>query len=153
MNALQVNAETGFLESPSPANATFTSDKKVKFLEMAKEFRLKRKFPDVSAICDEVGIDLRSFERHIHQDEAFKNAWNEIASHIEYQAIAEMSDLRQKNPMFMFGLLRYLNPQRWNPASNANQSGLNVSIFVDNVRERQATVDTTVIDATPTEKM
>ena len=135
MNSLQVNSDTGFLESPSPSNATFTSDKKINFIEAADKYRKEGKFPRVSDICDVVGIDARTFERHLELDDRFREAWKEVSTRIEYDCISDMSDLRKKNPMYMFGLLRYLNPQRWNPSSNQTNQVNNISIFVDNLKD------------------
>lgn len=115
MNSLQIDENTGFLESDN-ANS-FNSARKIQFLELAKEFKNQGKFPKVSTICDQININITTFERHLDLDPAFKEAWQEISTHIEYQAISDMHELRTKNPMYMFGLLRYLNPKRWNPDS------------------------------------
>lgn len=144
MNPLQIDPATGFLTSPSPTNYGFTAEKKIHFLELATAYRKESKFPKVSLICDQLGIDIRSFERHLELDTNFKEAFDEIAKHIEYECISDMSDLRKKQPLFMFGLLRYLNPKRWAPDAK-------LSITVDNrsvspLFDRASSVDT---DASP----
>lgn len=117
MNSLQVDPTTGFLQNNFTSHYGFTVDKKLHFLELATQYRKDGKFPKVSAICDQIGINIRSFERHLELDEKFAAEWKEISTHVEYDCISDMSELRKKNPMYMFGLLRYLNPKRWNPDS------------------------------------
>jgi len=113
MNALAVDPHTGFLTNENVNG--FTADRKLQFLALAQEFKNQNLFPKVSVICDQLNINITTFERHLDLDPVFREAWNEIATHVEYQCISDMHELRRKNPMYMFGLLRYLNPKRWNP--------------------------------------
>jgi hypothetical protein len=147
MNPLSVNSKTGFIESDGVNG--FTSERKIQFLELAKDFKTQGKFPKVSMICDALGIHARTFERHLESDEVFREAWKEIATHIEYQCISDMSDLRTKNPMYMFGLLRYLNPQRWNPSENRTAPVGNVSIYLNNAKQVSEFRDAEIVDNTP----
>jgi hypothetical protein len=148
LNALQVDPATGFLEHGGPSNYGFTADKKVQFLELAKAFRIENKFPNVSLICDQIGVDIRSFERHIAVDEPFKQAWQEISTHVEYQCISDMSELRRKNPMYMFGLLRYLNPKRWNP-NEKPETAININVFSEAIKELPRYKDAEIVDTSP----
>lgn len=77
MNPLVKNEETGFLEADN--EWSFTSERKIKFLGIAKDYVVNfNEFPLIPAICDKVGINLRTFERHLKQDGHFKDEWKEI---------------------------------------------------------------------------
>lgn len=148
MNALHLDPATGFLESASPGSLTFDSGKKVRFLELATAYRQAKKFPKVSDICDEIGLNIRTFERHLELDTNFAAAWKEISTHIEYQCISDMSDLRVKNPMYMFGLLRYLNPKRWNPNEKHDVS-ISLNVFGDAIKELPTYKEGEIVSASP----
>lgn len=143
-NALIVDTATGFLQNNFTSNYGFTAEKKVQFLELATAYRKDGKFPKVSAICDLIGINIRSFERHLEVDEPFKIAWEEISTHVEYDCISDMSELRRKNPMYMFGLLRYLNPKRWNP-NDKSSATVNINMFADTVKKIAEYQDASVV--------
>lgn len=120
MNALQVDPKTGFLESRNPSGYTFTAEKKVQFLELAAGERAAGRFPNLSNLCDVVGVNMLTVDRHLTQDSAFKSAWDEIVLRVESQCMSDMYDMRLKQPLFMFSLLRRLLPNRWNPDSKLN---------------------------------
>lgn len=120
MNPLQIDEATGFLTSPGNAQYGFTAAKKLKFIELSQQYRKDGKFPHIATICEAIGINFSTFERHLEQDGQFREMWSEVASHVEYECISDMHDLRKKQPLFMFGLLRYLNPKRWSPDNKMN---------------------------------
>lgn len=116
MNELTVNPTTGFLESKSNHGKNFTSEKKIKFLELARSYKEQTgKWPDVGSICDAVGVNLVTFYRHLDMDDVFKNEWEELTLRGEATLTSSMFELSTKNPMYMFGWLRRFYPQRWNP--------------------------------------
>lgn len=79
MNPLVKNAETGFLEADN--EWSFSSNKKKRFLQITKDYiQTFSEFPLTHKICEEVGINLRTFERHLKLDETFKDEWTEIIS-------------------------------------------------------------------------
>lgn len=79
MNPLQKNSVTGFLESDN--SWAFNSDRKIKFLTLAKEFIDNfNEFPSVYSICKQVGIAITTFENHLKSDEQFKKQWKEVIS-------------------------------------------------------------------------
>ncbi len=148
MNALTIDPATGFLQSPGPRNTGFTADKKLEFLKLAEESKRRKVFPPVSDICDLIGIDIRSFDRHLVIDSNFKSKWDELSTHIEYQCISDLSDLRRKNPMYMFGLLRYLNPKRWNP--NEKQTiDININAFASALKDAPTIKDAELVESSP----
>lgn len=120
MNPLQIDTETGFLESPSIRHFTFTAEKKQRFLEIAHEHRKAGHYPNLGEIADQVGVNIRTIDRHLMLDEQFKSEWDEIVLRTEAKCMSDMYDLRLKQPLFMFGLLRRLLPNRWNPDSRMN---------------------------------
>lgn len=75
MNSLARNDDTGFIDS----GYSFTSNRKLEILKLAKEYvQTFREFPLIHELCKTVGIDVRTFERHLKQDSAFKYEWDEI---------------------------------------------------------------------------
>lgn len=69
--------ETGFLASMHTANGQaemyFTIPKKKAFVALAKKL-----YPNMSAVCKEVGISVQTYKNHYQVDEAFHNAIEEI---------------------------------------------------------------------------
>lgn len=122
MNALRVDPKTGFLESPSVTGFTFTAEKKTRFLELMMTEKQAGRMPNLSDLCDVVGISMTAVDRHIREDPVFKSAWDEIVLRADAQAISDCWDLRKKNPMFLFGAMRRLMPSRWNPDAKLHVS-------------------------------
>jgi hypothetical protein len=117
MEALQVNPTTGFLEARSPGGFTFTSDKKLKLLELARAFCDKEQVPSIASLCDAVGVKIVTFYQHLRMDEAFADAWSEIKARTEDWLIQSLGvKARSANGVVAnLALLRDVNPGRWNP--------------------------------------
>lgn len=116
MNALQPNPDTGFLESINPyTNEAFTSNKKVKFLALAKEFSKRRELPDTHSICEAVGIKYRTLNEHLEVDEKFKEAWEEIRQSIASGMANELSVKAKGKQGIIANLavLKYLETGSW----------------------------------------
>lgn len=131
MNALQPNPDTGFLESINPSTPeAFTSVKKVKLLELAKVFADRREFPDVSQLCDAVGIKYWTFHQHLQRDEKFKDAWDEIKGRVFAGLTNELSvKAKSKNGIVAnIAMLRYLESGTFNPESRIIHSTDNPSV-------------------------
>jgi hypothetical protein len=116
MNALVAHPETGFLESESHSYQTFDNEKKVKFLEMIQaHIRDTGKWPDMSSVCDAIGIGTRTLERHIKSDPKFAEAYRSVTLRGKHKLESLMYDLAGKNPMYLFGWLRKHFPEEYNP--------------------------------------
>lgn len=116
MNPLLPNPTTGFLESASHYGTNFNSDRKLKLIETAQAYRKETgKWPDLGKLCDSIGINPLTFDRHIKLDAKFREAWHNIALGGKYQLESLMYDLSGKNPMYMFGWLRKHFPEEYNP--------------------------------------
>lgn len=126
MNKLQVNPKTGFLESPSPDHYTFSSDDKVKFIALAQTCVDRKEAPRLKAICDRIGITVRTFWNHIEQDPEFKSQWDEIRFQVEDLLENSLVALGQKaNGVGAAAFwLKNKVPERWsdNPGLNQNNS-------------------------------
>lgn len=83
MNPLQKNPETGFLESPSPNSASFSSDKKMKFLELAHQAAERSEHPSIFDICKTVGVKPSAFYNHLKWDTVFKAEYELALRHLE----------------------------------------------------------------------
>lgn len=83
MNALQPNDRTGFLESVNPTSQTFDSARKLAFLQLANEMADNEQAPNLTHICKAVGVTLKTFHNHLHEDEVFRDAWDETRLKIE----------------------------------------------------------------------
>lgn len=110
-----VNGTTGFLDSDGcNAFVTFGSDKKLKFLALADNYRRETgKWPELGSICDSVGISITTFYRHCTDDKAFKAAWQERLLRGEAVLTSKLADM--KNPIGPLSVLRRYFPERWNP--------------------------------------
>ena len=120
MNKLQPNPVTGFLESINPGTVEcFTSDKKLKLLEVAKQYAMKRQLPDINLICDQIGITYRQFSYHLNQDSKFKAAWDDIRARVFSGLCNELSvKASSKNGIVAnLAVLRYLESGTFNPES------------------------------------
>jgi len=129
MNQLQKNPVTGFLESASPAFATFDSDKKTKFISLAQECIEKSQAPKLSAICKAIGISMASFWGHIQQDDEFKRQWDNIRFQVEDMLENSLVSLGQKaNGVGAAAFwLKNKVPERWsdNPGQLQNFTDFN----------------------------
>jgi hypothetical protein len=115
MHELVPNAQTGFLESVSPANYTFDSARKVKFLELANAAIEQGHYPAIHKICDAVGITHRSFDIHVKQDEKFGEAWDEIKRRINSSFTTDLSKkANSKNGIVAtLAILKYNESGSW----------------------------------------
>lgn len=115
MLPLAVDPVTGFLESRSNNHFTFNAEKKQRFLDLAMNERREGRFPDFGLLCDQVGISMTAVDRHLRDDPKFKELWDEIVLRTDAAVMRDCWDLRKKNPMYLFGLMRRIMPQRWHP--------------------------------------
>jgi hypothetical protein len=83
VNALTVNPQTGFLESVAPNFESFDSQRKQALLQLANECADRDEAPNLNEICKRIGINLRTFHRHLQVDEVFREAWDEVRLKIE----------------------------------------------------------------------
>ncbi len=88
MNALVKNEDTGFLESQShnletPKRTAFNSPRKLAFLDLANQYANQEQAPNLTKICDQVGIGLQTFYDHLEIDGEFKRCWEEVLLKIE----------------------------------------------------------------------
>lgn len=105
--------ESGFLSAPN-SFSTFDTPKKLRFLELAKKYRDESgKWPEIGALCDAVGISIRSFYRHVENDAKFKSEWDEILLRGEAKLTSKLADM--SNPIGPLSVLRRYFPDRWNP--------------------------------------
>ncbi len=117
MNPLQANPETGYLESRNPSLVGFTSDKKVKFLQLAYQMAELGQMPSVPKICETVGIQYTTFYSHLKDDGAFKDGWEQCLNKIEDILVNTMVTNGQRPSGYMDRItwLRAYRGDRWNP--------------------------------------
>ena len=115
MNQLQVNAETGFLESPSPNFATFDSEKKQAFLDLALESARSGCWPDINKICAGLAVNIRTFYVHCEKDQEFAARWDEVKRTVAGEIAKTMHEhsKRPGNYMDRVTLLRHMYPEEW----------------------------------------
>lgn len=78
MNELATDANTGYVQLTGN-QALFTPERKVKILELAKEFiETYREFPSYDALARKVGISLRTLDHHLKFDDKFRHDWDEV---------------------------------------------------------------------------
>jgi hypothetical protein len=116
MNALKPNPVTGFLESVNPSTLeAFTSDKKIRFLELAKIYADRRELPDTHKILEAIGIKHSCLNEHLSIDEKFKDAWNEIRRSVASGMANELS-IKAKGKQGIIAnlaVLKYLETGSW----------------------------------------
>lgn len=145
MNPLVVNPTTGFLDADNWNS--FTSDKKVKFLELADKYvKEQGKWPDLAMLCDTMDIDVRTLDRHLQIDPKFKEAYNGITVRGKWKLESLMYDLSSKSPLYMFGWLRKHFPAEYNPDYKHDVTvNISVSGMVESAKQF---IDTTAVDET-----
>ena len=123
MNALQVNQKTHFLESVNPLKQTFTSDKKLKLLQLANEhISTKQEVPDVLSLCNALGVNVRTFQRHLATDSTFNECWKEVLAKIDLLLTNDLY-VKSKSKMGTLALLAYLRHNesgKWNQEQTIN---------------------------------
>lgn len=84
MTPLALNPKNGYLESQSLCSwETFTGEKKIKLLDLARQALSKELHPSKQALCDAVNIGLRTLERHLKLDQKFAAQWQEIRLRVD----------------------------------------------------------------------
>jgi hypothetical protein len=120
---LQENPQTGFLEAQRLGNVGFSSEKKVKFLQLCQEYVDKYKnFPPTHEIAKATGITSRCFYLHLKEDPKFKQAWKEIQLGLQAhftQKIGEKANTKQ-GTLANLAALRFLESGSWNPNQGLN---------------------------------
>lgn len=119
MNAMAIDASTGFLQSESVNGLTaFNSAKKVLILDYARKYWQDQKvMPAKHELCEAVGIDIQTLDRHLKVDVNFCNAWKELLLVGESFLENKMYEYGKGKSgyMHMITWLRRQFPERWNP--------------------------------------
>lgn len=146
MNPLVANEKTGFLESEGGINA-FTSERKVMFLEACRKYREEHngKWPDFSNICENLGITNTTLDRHLKQDEVFREKFRDLTLSAKYKLESNLYDLGQKKGFEALIWLRRFFPEEYNPEYKA-PSNLNIQVFVDGTQQARQIVDGEVVN-------
>ena len=143
MNELVVNPTTGFLDADNWNS--FTSDKKLKFLEIAEEcVKTQGKWPDLGQLCTQLDIDPRTLDRHLKNDAKFKEMYDGITVRGKWNLESLMFNLSGKNPMYMFGWLRKHFPAEYNPDHKVTvDHNINVlQTLIDKSKDISKSIDT-----------
>jgi len=121
--ALEENPDTHFLESLNITANSFTSEKKIKFLELATNHIVEKKeMPQTLSLCQAVGIGIRTFEKHLEWDHKFKECWLEVRAKIN-SILTEDLYVKSRGKMgtlALLALLRYNESQKWNQEQTIN---------------------------------
>lgn len=127
-NALVVNKETGFLESPSPSgNYTlhktyFNSAKKLEFLNLVDECISNKNYPSLHNICETLDIGMSTFEWHMKNDRAFNAEWTERKIRLRSLYTVELGNkaMSKMGTLANLAMLRYLESGTWLPETRVN---------------------------------
>lgn len=141
---LSINPTTGFLDRSSINSfSTFSSDKKLKFLELADEYRNKTgKWPDIGELCSQIGVHVTTFYNHCKADHVFKSAWDERLLRGEAKLTSDLHDM--KHPIAKLAWLRRHFPERWNPEYKVTAQ-VDVS-FLSALQDKAKAIDAEVVD-------
>jgi len=119
MNKLALDPKTGYLEADNPGCNSFTIERKLKILELAQQYAKQRQFPDITSLCDAVGISYPTFTAHLRADDKFAHEWNQIRARVFHGLTNELSiKACSKNGIVAnIAMLRYLESGTFNPES------------------------------------
>ena len=148
MNALQIDPKTGYLDADNWNS--FGAEKKVKFLELAqRSVKEEGKWPDMAKLCDMLGIDPRTLDRHLQIDPKFKEEFESIKIRGKWKLESLMYELSSKSPLYMFGWLRKWYPAEYNPEYRVT-STVDVNI-IGTLSDRAQAIETEIVQP-PTTK-
>ncbi len=129
MNPLVKNPQTGYLESVSPASATFDAYKKSLFLQIVHEMLDAKEYPDIDMVCRQIGIDIRSFYRHLVTDSIFSSEWHAVKLRINSIWTRKLSIKADaaNGTLANLAILRHNETGRWgddrlNPANDLSHA-------------------------------
>lgn len=140
---LQVNPETGFLESPSVNG--FTSDRKKLFLETCTRIRKETKsWPDFGSVCESLGVAHQTFDRHLKDDAKFREEFRGLLLGGKWQLESNLFNLGTKKGFEALIWLRRWFPEEYNPEYQRNPT-VNVNILVDKANKLDQYVEAEII--------
>ena len=121
-NALQVDPATGFLTADNIN--TFTAGKKVAFLGIARRFAEQNLLPNLGKMCDEVGIDYDTFNKHLHEDDKFRSEWEKLKKRTYFGLAHELSVKANTKGGIIANLaaLKYLERGKFSEEPDVNNS-------------------------------
>ena len=147
MNAMQVDAATGFLQSKTNNSLTaFDARKKTLMLEYAGKYWQDQKImPAKHELCQSVGIDIQTLDRHLKADTVFANAWKELILQGESLLENKMYEYGKTRGgyMHMITWLRRQFPERWNPEYKVTAQ-VDVS-FISALQDKAKAIDAEVV--------
>jgi len=121
LNALTVDPKTGFLQSSDSFWSAFSAEKKITFIERVNQIQKETgKWPNFAALCDEIGINPRTLERHLKIDEVFAGAFKDALLKAKWKMESGIYDLSGKNAMYALIWLRKWFPSEYNPEYKGN---------------------------------
>jgi hypothetical protein len=154
MNAMTVDSSTGFLQSPTTNHlSSFSAHKKQLMIEYARKYWADQKImPAKHELCEAVGIDIGTLDRHLKIDSAFCDAWKEMLLIGESFLENKMYEYGKGKSgyMHMITWLRRQFPERWNPEYKVTaQVDVN---FVNSLADKAKAIEAETVDtSTPTE--
>lgn len=146
MNELTVDAATGYLDAENVNS--FNVEKKLKFIENARKFVAETQlWPDLGELCNSVGINRITLQRHLKSDVKFAEAWYDLTLGGKWKLESKMFELSTKNPMYMFGWLRKHFPEEYNPDHKISvEHNINVlSSLIEKAKPVVESVDSVVL--------
>lgn len=123
MHPLVVDPKTGFLTHDTPSHFGFDAQKKVAFIQLAKEYFDQHKlWPDLASLCKAVSVHPRTVDNHFAWDKAFKAAWDNIKLPAKWAIESKMYEVAMtpKGYMDRITWLRHAYPEEYNPEYRVN---------------------------------
>src|SRR3982751_780045 len=108
---LELDTESGFMESRDICGLTFDADKKRLFLEMYREK------PNLRGIAREIGIDSQTIYNHLKSDAEFARQFRDCREAISDRLESKVAEYADKPNHFMdrIAWLRAHRPDKWDP--------------------------------------
>jgi len=147
VNALQVNPQTGFLESRSAYHNSFDSDKKVKVIELVNQFAQEGKWPRLSVIAKAADVGAQTIRDHLASDPEFKSAFEEAMVPVEDNLVDNLW-AQGKNANGITAnifLLKSRWPDRWGDKSST--LSVDVGALKELSRRAEGFIDAEVVDS------
>jgi len=110
--SLVKDPETGYLVDPSNAINSFSPERKIEFIKNAESL-----FPNVTAVCELIGISKATFKNHLILDEKFRNEIERIKEKAIDRVEKHMFDFSSnpKNFMDRIAIMRAYRGELYNP--------------------------------------
>jgi hypothetical protein len=148
-NTMLTDVETGFIYSPRAVG--FTLALKKKFIEIAPKY-----WPNISLICDFVGISKSAYKAHYMQDKVFRAIMDSLMEKATDRVEAAMANYALEKGNFM-DRIAWLRAHRGEKYNEKRIVQVDVNMSKERIDAKQASlsqaIDATIVDTAVVESI